>query len=338
MAAASPGGAAVAEHIEDVSEKSLLIINPNSGTRQKDSLPELLSEGLSARGIELEVAVTEKPGDAGSLATEAIGDGYSCIIVAGGDGTVNDVASAMCGTGVPMGILPCGSGNGLARSLAIPQDPRKAVDVITAGHTIDIDCGEANSRRFFCTFGMGFDAAVTEKFSQEKKRGKMSYVKSALIEFLNFTPNVYGISINGKIITERAMVVAVCNASQYGNNAYIAPSASLSDGMLDITVIHDGPLIQQALAGIQLMSGRIDKNILCNTFRADRLEISRLDDGPAHIDGELFNPGRLVSIGCRPKCLRVIASLDIEKPFRPISDPLRLFLQDLGSDIRQAFG
>lgn len=316
--------------------KTLLIVNPNSGTRPKDVLPELLSNKLPD-GDELCIRVTEAPGDADRIARAAVADGYGRIIVAGGDGTVNDVANALCGSGVPLGIIPCGSGNGLARSLAIPQDFRRAAEIIAEGRELDIDCGLVNGQRFFCTFGMGFDAAVTEKFSREKRRGKMTYVKSALLEFLNFTPKVYAISVGGKIVTEQAMVVAVCNASQYGNNAYIAPEASLTDGMLDVTVIHDGPLVQQALAGIQLLSGHLDRNILVDTFRTDKLEISRLDESNGHIDGEIFNPGKVMKVECCPKCLRVYAGKDADREFKPIADPLRGFFQDLGYDIKQLF-
>lgn len=316
--------------------KTLLIVNPNSGTRPKDVLPELLSSVLPA-GDELLLKATEAPGDAARMACDAVADGYERVIVAGGDGTVNDVASALCSSGVALGIIPCGSGNGLARSLGIPQDFRRAAEIIAGGRQIEIDCGNVNGRRFFCTFGMGFDAAVTEKFSREKRRGKMTYVKSALIEFLNFTPKVYAISIGGKILTERAMVVAVCNASQYGNNAYIAPEASLTDGMLDVTIIHDGPLVQQALAGIQLLSGHLDRNILVDMFRTDRLEISRLDESNGHIDGEIFNPGKVMQVECTPQCLRVYAGKDADREFKPISDPIRGFFQDIGYDIKQLF-
>ncbi|MCM1474901.1 MAG: diacylglycerol kinase family lipid kinase [Muribaculaceae bacterium] len=317
--------------------RALLIVNPNSGTRSKEHLPELLRSALAPKDFEVVCRVTTGPNQAPQMIREAIDEGITCVVVAGGDGTVNETARTLCDTQVPMAIIPCGSGNGLARSLGIPQDFRQAVDVIADGKIVDIDCGVANDRNFFCTFGMGFDAAVTEKFSHEKRRGRMSYVKSALLEFLKFSPKVYGISIEGKVITEKAMVVAVCNASQYGNNAYIAPYASLTDGLLDVTVIHDGSMLQQALAGFQLLSGQIDKNLLVDTFRVSRVDISRLDDDPAHIDGEVINPGKMVRLSCRPKCLRVVAGKDVDKPFKPVRDPLRSFMQDIGSDLRQVF-
>lgn len=314
--------------------KILLIINPISGTRSKEKVPGMVSEAIGADDVELITRVTESADDALNCARQAVAEEYDTVIVAGGDGTINEVATTLLGSNVTMGIIPTGSGNGLARSLGISQDFKKACEILKKGQRVRIDCGLANERPFFCTFGMGFDAAVTEKFAQEKRRGRMSYIKSALLEFLQFQPNVYALSIDGKVITERALLVAVCNASQYGNNAYIAPKASLTDGLLDVTVIHDGPLMLQALAGIQLLSGHLDKNFLVDNFKISRADISRLDQGPAHIDGDLFYPGKVVSIGCKPSCLNVIAGPDIYKPFHPVATPLVSFFQDLGADIR----
>ena len=313
--------------------KAILIVNPGSGTRPKDALPDLVASALGDE-TDLLVEATRQPGDVARIVAEGLGRATDLFIVAGGDGTVNEAANAISGTPAAMAIIPCGSGNGLARSLGIPPDFREAAMVAARGRKLTIDRGEANGRPFYCTFGMGFDAAVGHKFAQEKRRGKMTYLKSAFLEFLNFSSNVYAISIDGNILTERAMVVAVANASQYGNNAYIAPGASMTDGMLDMTVIHDGNLFQQALAGVQLMSGHIDKNFLVDTFRISGARISRLDDGPAQVDGEIFHPGHVVDIKCRPAALNVIASPDADRTFIPIVTPFLSFLRDITTDIR----
>ena len=315
-------------------KKLLLIINPRSGTRQRDALPEMVREMTERTGEELMIRSTTGPEDAHKFAREAVEEGISRVIVAGGDGTVNEVASALSFTSVTLGIIPCGSGNGLARSLGIPSDFKKAVEIIERDYQIIIDRGEVNGRPFFCAFGMGFDATVSQKFASEKRRGKMTYVKNALQEYLKYNSEVYALSVDGKIIAERAMLVAVCNASQYGNNAYIAPEASLSDGMLDITLIHDGSPLLQAIAGIQLMSGHLDKNLLVDTFRVSKAELSRLNEGPVHIDGEPLMMGKKFIVECRSNALRVIASSEIEKPFKPVATPFKLMIQDIGNDIR----
>lgn len=314
-----------------------LILNGKSGTRRKDTLPDLLFKTIGNPSLEIDLVETAAPGDAARLAREAAEGGMGTVVVAGGDGTVNEAGNALRGTNVAMGIIPVGSGNGLARSLGISTDPIMACRTIADNYRVCIDCGEVNGRGFFCTFGMGFDAAVTEKFSQASRRGKMTYVRSAFAEFLNFAPRPYSISIGGKVIADRAMVVAVANAPQYGNNAYIAPQADLTDGQLDLTIIHDGPLLLQALAGIQLLSGTINKNLLVDTFRVPTLEIVRLDDSQAHIDGELFNPGRRICVNCVSAALNVIADRRINRIFHPVTTPFVEFLKDIGADIRAVF-
>ena len=184
--------------------------------------------------------MTEGPGHASELAAEAVATGTETVIAAGGDGTVNEIATALSHTRTAIGIIPLGSGNGLARTLGIPQDVDEALGVIAAGNIETCDRGMACGLPFYCTFGVGFDAEVSEKFASEKRRGRITYVRSVLQEFLEYQPQPYAISVGGRVITERAFLIAACNASQYGNNAYIAPKAELTDGLLDLVVIHEG--------------------------------------------------------------------------------------------------
>lgn len=311
-----------------------MIVNPRSGTRQRDMLPAMVEQMTEKQGLELQVLPTTGPEDAYKFARQAVEDKVEMVIVAGGDGTVNEVAAALSFTDIPLAIIPCGSGNGLARSLGIPSDFKKAIEIIENNYQTVIDRGEVNGHPFFCAFGMGFDATVSKKFAEEKRRGKMTYIKNAIRQFLTYNSEVYAISVDGKIIAERAMLVAVCNASQYGNNAYIAPEASLKDGHLDITLIHDGSPLLQAMAGIQLMSGELDKNILVDTFRIERAEISRLNSGPVHIDGEPLEMGKRFVVECKKGALKVVASPEMNKPFKPVATPFKLMMQDLGNDLR----
>lgn len=323
--------------LKTMAQRALLIINPRSGTRQRESIPGMVEAVMSKHETELMVKVTTCPEDVTVFAREAVDQRFDKVIVAGGDGTVSEVASVLCFTDIPLAILPCGSGNGLSRTLAIPQDFQKAVEVIDRDYQIVIDRGQVNGNPFFCTFGMGFDAMVSKKFATEKRRGRITYIKNAFREFLSYNSEVYAISVDGNVVAERAMLVAVCNASQYGNNAFIAPEASLTDGLLDITIIHDGSLLMHAMAGLQLMSGHIDRNILVDTFRVSQAEISRLKSGPVHIDGEPLEMGKLFKVECNPNALRVVASPNINKPFKPMATPLKLMLQDIGYDIRADF-
>lgn len=312
---------------------ALMLINPISGTRDKKGISDLAASRLKAEGIDLNIVHTQHKGHGAELAKNAADCGTDIVVVVGGDGTVNEVASALMHTDTALGIIPCGSGNGLARSLGIPMDYEGAIEIIAGNRPFAIDCGVADGLPFFCTFGVGFDAVVTEKFAAGKRRGKMQYVRSALLEYMNFTPDHYALEIDGEIYTEEALLIAVCNTSQYGNNAYIAPRASLADGLLDVTVIRNGSILQQAMAGIGLLSGQIDRNRYVDTFKAKEVKIIRLKEGPAQIDGEPLTLGRKVSIHCQPGCLKVLSN-GAEPDFQPIITPVQAFFNDMISDLR----
>ncbi len=312
---------------------ALMLINPISGTRNKTEICKIAKSRLAHAGIDLKVVKTEYKGHGAELAKDAAANGMDIVIAVGGDGTINEVASVLMHTETSLGIIPCGSGNGLARTLGISMDFDKAINTIANFKPYAIDCGIVDGRPFFCTFGVGFDAAVTDKFSSGKRRGKMQYVRSALLEYLNFAPDHYAMEIDGEIYTEQAFLIAVCNASQYGNNAYIAPRASLSDGLLDVTVIRNGTVFDQAIAGIDLLSGNIDNNRIIDTFKAHKVKIMRLKNGPAQIDGEPLTLGRKICIHCEKSCLKVLSD-GTEPEIRPIITPVQAFFNDMLSDLR----
>ena len=143
------------------------------------------------------------------------------------------------------------------------MDISLALDIIMNDNIVASDYGTVNGLPFFCTFGMGFDAAVSHRFARQSRRGLLSYVKSAISEYVQFRPQTYALSANGKVLTEKAFLVAVCNASQWGNNAYIAPHASITDGLLDITIVHSGSPIDAAVMGMDIFTGFINKNTMC---------------------------------------------------------------------------
>lgn len=313
----------------------MLIVNPVSGTRDKSAIPEIVREILG--DLPLEVRFTASPDDASRFAGEAVREGFGTVVTAGGDGTVSDVASVLRGTSVSLSIIPCGSGNGLARALGIPPDFSAAAKLIKSGRIVACDNGLVNGYPFFCTCGVGFDAEVSRRFAAEKRRGRLSYIKNALLDYLRYSPQPYAISVGGRVITETAFLIAVCNASQYGNNAYIAPRASLTDGLLDVTVVHTGSLIHTALAGVELFTGHLDRNTLIDTFRVSAATISRLKDGAAHIDGEPVSLGRRLEIGIEAANLRVYVPSEVPE-FKPIISPLRSMAADIVSDLRFMLG
>ena len=317
-------------------ERTLLIINPISGTGAKQGVAERIKSRLAESGFDVEVKFTTGPGNATELAREAVENKFHTVVAIGGDGTVNETAVGLSKTDVALGIIPAGSGNGLARHLNIPMDIDRAADIIAQRNIVDCDYGEVNHRPFFCTFGVGFDAAVSHRFAKQNRRGKMMYIKSAIDEYLNYNPQEYTISANGKVLTEKAFLIAVCNASQYGNNAYIAPQASLTDGLLDFTIVHAGTPADAAAFGIDLMTGYINKNVMIHTFRAPAAVITRNSDGPAHIDGEPLIMDKAMYIQCNHCGIKLYASPK-NSDFKPIVTPIKSLFNDFVADINKLF-
>ncbi len=313
----------------------MLIVNPASGTISKHKIVPKVLKRLQKYNLDVDLRATEGPGHATELAASAAGAGdYVGVLVCGGDGTVNETARGLVGTDTALGIVPCGSGNGLARHLGIPIDIDRSIRVIAERNIINADYGSANGEPFFCTFGVGFDAAVSERFARQKRRGLIMYLKSAIDEYVSFSPEQYVIEVNGQTISDRAFLVVVCNASQYGNNAFIAPDASVTDGELDVTVVHSGNIFQQAILGVDFLAGFIGKNAMVDTFRTKNLRITRTSHGAAHIDGDPVVMPSEIDIICHPGELRMFAPTQ-QTRFRPVITPATLYMRDVFMRIAQ---
>ncbi len=308
--------------------KALLIINPISGTSSKEGLENAVIESLSPEGWEIDADTTKCHGDATRLALHAVENHYDAVFAAGGDGTVNETAAALRETDTVLGIIPCGSGNGLARHAGIPAGIREGIEVIKENNPVAADYMTVNDIPCFCTFGVGFDAAVSSAFARHKKRGKLTYIKSTFETYRTFKPELYTIEMNGEVLREKAFLVAVCNASQYGNNAYIAPHASITDGLLDVTLIHSGNTLTTALVGVDLLTGMLEKNALIDTIRTSELIIRRKEPGAVHIDGEPMELGTELVIKCHPGRLNLFMPRKIQE-FTPILTPLAAIISDL---------
>lgn len=317
--------------------KAMLIINPISGGVGKKRHLSRIIRRLRNAGFHTDAYTTEYAGHAAELAFRAFSLGYGSVFVAGDDGTVNEVAGALRNSEVALGILPCGSGNGLARHLGMPPDIDKAIDVIAKRHIEKCDSGIANGIPFFCTFGTGFDAAVSRKFAEFKRRGPISYVRSAMREFLTYEPDTYTLRANGQEISFRAFIVAVANASQYGNNAFIAPKASITDGLLDITIVHSGNPLELALFGINLFTGFLDSNsnMIIQSMRVKEAEIIKTKS-TVHLDGEPMEMPGDVKVKCEPGSL-MLYTLPEKKRFRPFLTPILYMMRDAALFISRPF-
>lgn len=317
-------------------QKCLLIINPISGTTAKNGVAAKCIRRLGKEGIDVEVLYTEGPGDASRFAAEAARKGYLGVIAAGGDGTVNEIASSLRGTATALGIIPLGSGNGLARHLGLSIDVHEAIDVIARRHILACDSCEADGHPFFCTFGLGFDAAVSEKFARSRQRGLINYLRSAFEEYLKFQPEEYEIVADGHSFKLKAFIVAACNASQYGNNVFIAPGASIRDGLLDITIIHAGTPLTRARAGVELVTGLIKNNMIIQTLQAKKATIRRSSSGSAHIDGEPIRLGKEIEVSCHHGDL-LIFTTGYKKPFRPLITPFKYLNREIRLRLKALF-
>jgi YegS/Rv2252/BmrU family lipid kinase len=288
-------------------EKICLIINPVSGTESKKNIPEDVAAAIDQKKYDLMIRVTGYPEHATEMALEAAKKKYRYVIAAGGDGTVNEVARALVNTDTILGILPLGSGNGLARDLGIPMDTEKALGIILSGHTRSIDYGIANNHIFFCTCGFGFDAFVSGRFAEEKKRGPLGYVRNVLESVVDFRAEEYEITSDEGSFTEKAFILTCANASQYGNDAFIAPGASMDDGKMNVSILKPLNALEIPQTTLQLFTKNIDKNSKMISLLTRSLHIKRARPGVMHIDGDPVMTSTEIDVRMIHKGLNVLA-------------------------------
>lgn len=286
-------------------QKALFIVNPVSGGKRKDGVPELIQKYLDVDVFDATITFSTGVAHARQLAKEAINE-FDLIVAVGGDGTVNEVASALVGSNKLLGIIPCGSGNGLSRFLNIPMDIKEAIENLSTGRAEVIDSAEANGQAFFNMAGMGFDAHISEVFSHNKKRGFISYIKSSVTEIFNYTPQYYYIDIDGVVYERTAFMVSIANSSQYGNNMHIAPYASVQDGLIDVCIIKPFPVFRLLEMGFRMLYKISDKSKYLEIIKGKRIHIKRNAAGPMHLDGEPQIIGADVEINVVPQSLKVI--------------------------------
>lgn len=288
-------------------KKIVFIINPLSGTQSKEQILVSVNERLNKERYDKEVIYTEYAGHAVEITARKAAEGVFAVVAIGGDGTINEIARSLVHTETALGIIPCGSGNGLARHLQIPLVPKKAVDIINDGVTDVIDYGKVNNVPFFCTCGVGFDAFVSLKFSQAGRRGPLTYLEQTLRESLKYRPEVYELEMDGNPSARyKAFLIACGNASQYGNNAYIAPKATLNDGLLDVTILEPFTILDVPALSFQLFNKTINRNSHLKTFRCKFLRIHRSNPGVVHFDGDPMMAGEDVEVAIVQKELKVI--------------------------------
>ena len=258
-----------------------IIFNPNSGNKSlnfKEKIKDELNKIPDSK-----VHITQRRNHGFDIAKEIIPSNPKMIIVIGGDGSINEVASSLINTNIPIGIIPMGSGNGLARHLQIPLDFKKALSKCLTGKPIKIDAVYFNERSFFCTAGVGFDATVAHEFAQSKSRGFLTYVSSSFKSILNYQP--IEIQLEKENI-QKVFSLTFANANQFGNNAYISPNSDLQDGIFEMIQIQALGLLEMIQLGAALFLKKIDKNKKVKITKSSELKIKLPIGTKMHLDGE----------------------------------------------------
>lgn len=272
-------------------KKIFLIINKYAGHgKNRNQKIENAITWLQTNAGKVEFAYTESPGHATELAANGATGEFDIVVAVGGDGTVNEVAQGLIGTATPMGIIPMGSGNGLARELGISMDILKSALTLIEGKTQQIDVCCINNQRFLCTSGIGFDAQVADKMSKASTRGFLRYIQLTVRESIAFKPFKIKMKVDGVLIEKSVFLVTFANASQFGNNAYIAPAASMTDGLIDVVVVNPFSKILLPVFGIGLFARFIPKLPFVDCYKAQQIELEFADTSIYHFDGE---PGKL---------------------------------------------
>ena len=279
--------------------KALFIVNSRSGARRQRDWGELFVS-------DHKIVYCEKVWQLDEIVAGAIRDGIGVVFAVGGDGTVHEVAKRLIGTDLILGILPTGSGNGFARHLGLAFDIRRALDLCEAGTSVTIDTAEVNCNPFIGVMGLGLDALIAHRFAGSEVRGLRTYVKEGLKAFASFKAEEYQITIDGTTTRPKAVLVAVANSSQYGNNARIAPVASLQDGFLDVVVVENLTMFSAPLLLVRLFNGTLQKSDRVTFHRGQNVTIKRLSSGPAHLDGEPVTLEETLNVTVKPRSLRVL--------------------------------
>ncbi len=285
-------------------KKVLYIINPISGIGKQKILEKLLAK-YSAKNIDYTIKYTKYAKHAIELTTQN-SNNFDAIIVVGGDGSVNEVGQSLINSNTAFGIIPTGSGNGLARHLKIPLKIKDAILNINNFNVVTLDSASINNTFFINVAGIGFDALIAHKFAKYGKRGFSSYIRITSKEFKKFKAQKINLSIDGNKINDEVFLLSIANGSQFGNNAYIAPTASMSDGELNITTLKKFPLISAPKLAYKLFTKKIDKLKIAKAYKAKHIVIEQKGEILAHIDGEPITFFDKIEINIIPNSLKII--------------------------------
>lgn len=289
-------------------EKILFIVNPISGHKDKKNFPSLVESLIDKEKYDYSISWTEYGGHAKELAREAIASGVDVIVAVGGDGTINEIGTAMLGAEQTFAIVPCGSGNGLARHLHIPLKAEKVItEVINKGVKSKIDTASINGVPFISIGGVGFDAIIADYFAKDPNRGLKTYVKLVTERYFKFQPEKYHLILDDDTeIDCEPLFISFANSNQFGNNAVVSPHASLNDGLLDVCVFKKPSFISIPDVAVKLMTSRIDHSKIVDIYKAKKIKVIRQKEDIANVDGEAMMLAKDLDIEIKPLSLNIL--------------------------------
>jgi diacylglycerol kinase (ATP) len=286
--------------------KICFIHNPVSGVRKFNRFGEMVQQHLDLDKFEFEIRETKSPKDAMRLASVAVQDNFEIVVAVGGDGTINEVIQGIGNADIILGIIPGGSGNGLARHLEIPLEPEKAILLINKFNLKTIDIATINGYPFASIAGLGFDARVASKYRKVRRRGLYGYARVIAQEFFSYREREYTLTFNGQQITRKAVLLSIANSNQFGYNTIIAPSSKADDGLLDVVIMKKFPLGELPRMVSLLFTGKIDQASYYESFKTKELFIVRRRGKRVNIDGEAIRMGREIFVRIQPAAIKVI--------------------------------
>lgn len=288
-------------------EKILFVVNPRSGVDRVKALQHLIDAHLDNSKFSYEIAHTEYAKHGTVIAREAVAKGIDIIVAVGGDGSVNDIVAGIANADITLAIIPKGSGNGLARSLHIPLNPAQAIAVINKNNKVAIDIGKANQYTFASNAGVGFDALVAKKFAKSKRRGIAVYSWLVTKYLWKYKERTWDIIIDGEKYREKAFILTVANAEQFGYNFKIAPVADLQDGWFDVVIIRKYPKILGMVIAIRAFTSTLLKSKYVVHHRGKHITIHHPDLNSLQFDGDVSPCDNTVTIEMQPLGLKVLA-------------------------------
>jgi YegS/Rv2252/BmrU family lipid kinase len=286
--------------------KSLFLVNAKSGTRRKYDVRELIRETCSDWTAGYEILASERKEDLDAMIDDAERNGFEIVYAVGGDGTVHEIAKRLIGRKLALGILPTGSGNGFARHIGLPLEPRASLRACNARRIVTIDTAIVNDMPFLGVMGIGFDAVVADRFANAGTRGLATYVKVGARAFFSFAAEEYEIEVDGRELKEKAFVIAIANSGQYGNDARIAPLASLQDGLLDLVIVAKQSLPSALSLIVKLFRGTVNHARGVTSLQGKSIRVRRAAAGPAHLDGEPLTLPAELNVRVVPQSLRIL--------------------------------